>query len=260
MSKSVLQGLSQESGSQSEVQSSAVEIFINDTSVAPYSSPAYDHFVDLSVVSAADFSIRLGIVLNTYFQILSSPLAFLGDLPQNLSLYGSDTTPIEAISTWFGSNATLDNVLDALENLDVSEMPISSDLIAVLSQAPFVADTANATVVHGIEVYVCNRTWLVFLLVATTFLLLLGITAAVLNFIVIAPDMLGYVSSMTYDNSGLRDIQQGLPAEAMKRTRILRNLEVKIGDARADGDVGHLTITTAKECGTLSQQERKYTS
>lgn len=174
--------LPQTSGSQEQAQSSAVETFINDTSVAPHNSAVYNGFVDLSSVPAADFSTRLSIILNTYLQILSSPFAFLGDMPRNLSLDGPNTTPINAVPTWFGSNATLENVLYAFDqSAGNHDMPLSSERIEALDRASFVAGTANATVCHSSERYVCNRAWTATILLSSTLFFLLDLTNAALG-------------------------------------------------------------------------------
>ena len=255
----VITGLPSIAVSQDYFQSSAVEIFINDTSNAPYSGSAYDGYVDLSSVPATEISTRFGIVLNTYLQIVSNPVAFLGDLPQNISLYGPDTSPINAISTWFGSNATLDNVLAGLNGPDDSIPALSDKNQAALAQAPFVADTANAQVTQRVLIHVCSRIWAALLLLGAGLLLHFGILGAFLNFWLVVPDMLGYVSSMTYDNTGLRQDQE-LPLDAIERARILRDLPVRIGDTKKSEEVGHLALTTAQGCESMNGQKRYYTS
>ncbi|TKA61968.1 hypothetical protein B0A49_09811 [Cryomyces minteri] len=200
--------LSRLGGSRGQSLSSPAETFINDTTLASYYIPSsrVGH-VDLSLLPLDLVSARLAIVLNTCFQISTFPGSFLGHREQNLSLYGPDTTPIDTIQTWFGSNATIKNVLAALESSAIdSGMPISDELRVALAAAPFVAVTSNGTATRAHQIYVCNFVWLAWLLISTIALLIIGIVGIVLKERTLAPDMLGYVASMTYENPHGTDV------------------------------------------------------
>lgn len=242
----VLRSLPETGGSQGQVVSSPVEIFINDTSVAPYSRNVFgDGFVDLSNVSAANFSTRLGIILNTYFQILTFPTAFLGDGDSNLTLYGPDTTPIDAIKTWFGSNATLDNIMSAIDNsADSTDMALTTERASALDAAPWVAATSTGVVIVTHEIFVTSLAWVAILIICSTALIVVALAGAILNAYTVAPDMLGYVASSTYRNADLDGLPAALPLDAMARAKKLKDFKVRIG-AKEDGSVaftaGHMS-------------------
>ena len=259
MCREIFQGLPCTGGSLGQVQSSPVEIFLNDTTIAPYSTGGFEGgFVDLSLVAPSAISARLSIILNTYYQIYANPIAFLGDRSTNLSLYGPDTSPINTINTWFGTNATLDNVLQAIETSQ-DEMPLSEERTAELNNAPFVAATANATTTENYQIFVCNFGWLAVLLITSTILIFLGTSSALFKLKVIVPDMLGYVSSMTYNNSILKELPRGLPLDAVERGRRLGKLQVRIGDINGEEEVGLIAFTQKAQSVTL-RKGRTYIS
>lgn len=84
---------------------------------------------------------------------------------------------------------------------------------------------------------------------------MLGSVGTALSHICRAPDMMGYVSSFTYNNPYMSVPTGGESLGAMERARLLRDVKVKIGDARVDDEVGHVVFATmdrAEVIGDLS--------
>lgn len=250
-----MQLLSGSGGSLGQDLSSPVEVFLNDTSLTPFNTAIFQNFVDLTKVSATDLSKRLTIMTNTYFQILTTPGAFTGNRDPNLSIYGPDTTPIGMIDTWFGSNATVKDILTALDNSfdDPDLLPLLPGRAAQYRTAPFIAASANGTRTESSEVFVCDSRWAAVLLISSLALLGLGASAAILNSLLVAPDILGYVSSMTYNDPHLPVTENELPMSGMERARQLRDMRVRIGDVRAGQDVGQLAFTAAQSSMPLKR-------
>ncbi|KAK5007153.1 hypothetical protein LTR28_005626 [Elasticomyces elasticus] len=245
-------------GSRANDSSSLVEAFINSTSFTSYNIPSIDHgFVDLSLIAPESVSVRLASVLNTYFQICTSPGGFLGNLPERLSLYGPETTPIDLIQTWFGPKTSLYNILEAIEGKPGRMQLADEQLLATLGHAPFVGATSHGTATRTHQIYVCNFVWLALLLISTGVLLTIGIVGIVMKERTLAPDMMGYVASMTYENPYVKVPDGGAAIDAMDRARSLKNLWVRIGDVEGKSEVGHIAFTAGIQTRRL-EKDREY--
>lgn len=175
------------------MQSSPTEIFINGTSFAGYNRAlCHDGYVDLSHISAETFSARLGIALNTFFQLMTFPNSFLGNRERDLSAYGPEATPIDLIREWFGANATLPNLVNRIYNSrNNSELALSGEHIALLTDAPFVGASSTGTATRVHQIYACNFIWLACLFASSISLLTVGVVGIALKWRLLAPDMLG---------------------------------------------------------------------
>ncbi|KAK4957798.1 hypothetical protein LTR28_005624 [Elasticomyces elasticus] len=245
-------------GSRVKSSSSLLETFINSTSFTSDNIlTTRNEFVDLSHIAPESVSVRLASVLNTYFQISTSPGSFLGNLPERLSLYEPDTTPIDLIQTWYGSNATLNNILASLTIPSYENMPITTERQTALASAPFVGATSHGTAMRTHQIYVCNFVWLALLLLSTGVLLSIGIVGIVMKERTLAPDMKGYVASMTYENPYVKVPDGGAAIDAMDRARSLRDLRVRIGDVEGKSEVGHIAFTAGIQTRPL-EKDREY--
>ncbi|KAH0376426.1 hypothetical protein KCU92_g9790, partial [Aureobasidium melanogenum] len=160
------------------------------------------------------FAMRMGQLMNTYLQLSLAPLAYTGDLPDPSG------------SVWKTSNQSI--------NTEVYDDTLP----------PFLPISSNTTITMNNEVYRCNYLWFSFLLVSSCILLILGSAGTALSHLCNAPDMMGYVSSFTYNNPYMNVPSGGESLGAMERARLLRDVKVKIGDARADDEVGHVVFAT----------------
>lgn len=230
-------------GSVMQAISSPLEIFLNDTSMAPYSAAINKDFVDISTIPEDKLSTRLSIVLNTYFQLSTSPGAFFGDLPTNLSLYGPDTTPSMSIATWFGKDATLEQVMESVGSGTSDLINVSPKLIQMQQDAPFVGATAHGNWIQSHEIFILDPAWVTVLFICTVALLVVGVAGAIINSMLVAPDMMGYVVSLTYNKSEIKGFSRDLPLEASDRARLLRKLKVRLGDVEAEETPGRIALT-----------------
>jgi hypothetical protein len=102
-----------------------------------------------------------------------------------------------------------------------------------------------------IEVYHCNYLWFALLMSSSVVLIMLGAIGSALGHLCHAPDMIGYVSSFTYNNPYMQVPAGGESLGAMERARLLRDMTVKIGDATVESDIGHVVFATARRSGTV---------
>jgi hypothetical protein len=228
--------------------SSFAEIFINDTTLNSYSEIFDAGLVDLSLISKEKISARLSIVLNTNFQILTFPGSFLGNSGRNLSAYGPETTPLNAIQVCFGSNAKLEDVTGFINGNRMDDSVTDCE-----KGSPFVAAASTGIETRGTESYTCHTVWLVLLLISTLILLATGVCSIVLKQFTLAPDLFSYAISMTYENPYVKIPRGGTSLDAIERGRLLKDLKVKIGDVEGDNEVGQIAFTSGVETRKLEK-------
>lgn len=220
--------------------SSPTENFLSDTSTFPFVQQA-GHltqdvaYTNLSLVKPDDFSKRLSVVLNTFFQLTIQPTGYFGSLPQNLSLYGPDTIPVTDINAYLPSN------FSATNNSFFDWWP-TFDAVAQRSDFPFIGVTTTADVTDNQEIFLCNIPWLVLLMIASIVIFVIGVGALVLKHKTLSPEMFGFVTSMTYENPWVKIPHGGTTLDAMERARLLKDVEVHVADVRGEEDVGHIAF------------------
>jgi len=204
--------------------------------------------VDLSLVPSDVFSRRLSLILNTYYQLSVAPAGYTGDLPQNLSLYGPDTLPVSDVDKYLPSNMSVSNS-SFFDWVPVFAVQLSKKPVGV----PFIGATTNATVIHRQQIFVCNFGWLALLFTASGAIFITGFAGLLLKKRTLAPELFGFVTSMTYENPYVRLPEGGNVLDAMERARLLRDMKVRIADVRVDDDVGHVAFTAEGKCRKLER-------
>jgi hypothetical protein len=104
--------------------------------------------------------------------------------------------------------------------------------------------TATAHTISS-TIYQRHWEWVIFGLVASIAMLAVAITGISLNRLVTAPDIYGYVSSMTRDNPYFPVPPNGCTLDGAHRATLLRDVTVRLEDVAPDKDVGHLAFTIA---------------
>lgn len=181
---------------------------------------------DITTIPSDTFASRLALLLNTYYLISTSPLSFIGNLPD----------PED--SSW---------------NL-VTTSAYPSSL-----EASFLAMNATTSVTTNTAIYACNYVWFALLLASSSVLLLTGLTGTMLKYKCLAPDMMGYAASLTYNNPHAQLPSGGGALSAMERARLLKDIPVKIGDANMHGDVGHVVFATTCDEAPIGKLSRSKT-
>jgi hypothetical protein len=221
--------------------SSPTEQFIYNTSSFQFVSPvaSFDNnpgWVDLAQLDPDVFARRLALLLNTYYQLTIAPAAFLGGLPQgNLSAFGPDTMPVADADVYLPKNMTT-------RNTSFGDWYFPFQTETYRSEIYFVGATTNATISTTHPVFRCNFAWLSLLLAAAITVLLIGIASLILKRKTLGPEMFGYVASMTYENQFIKIPEGGSMLDAMERARLLKDVEISVGDVRGDEEVGHIAL------------------
>jgi hypothetical protein len=220
--------------------SSPTENFLSDTSAFPFVQQAGQltqdvAYTNLSLVKPEDFSKRLSLVLNTFYQLTIQPTGYFGNLPRNLSLYGPDTVPVTDINAYLPSN------FSATNNSFFDWWPVF-DTAVQSSNFPFIGATTTADVTDKQEVFLCNVPWLVLLMISSVVIFTIGIGALVLKHRTLSPEMFGFVTSMTYENPWVKVPDGGTTLDAMERARLLKDVDVYVADVRGEENVGHIAF------------------
>ncbi|KAI9794119.1 MAG: hypothetical protein M1835_006800 [Candelina submexicana] len=103
-----------------------------------------------------------------------------------------------------------------------------------------------ASIILSAEIYYCKRLWLGMLLLSSLVMLFCGIATVMLHYRVLAPDMLGHVSSLTRENRYTPLPPGGCALDGAARTRLLKNLRVRIEDVKWREGVGHITLSSVR--------------
>lgn len=205
-------------------------------------------FVNLTQVPIETFSHRLSVILNTYYQLSVAPTGYSGDLPQNLSLYGPDTLPVSDVNKYLPSNVTAANTT-FYDWWPLFFNTVGQDPAGV----PFIGATTNGTIVHHQEIFICNFGWLSLLLAASGVIFFTGLAGLLLKRKTLAPELFGFVTSMTYENPYINIPEGGGVLDAMERARLLKDLKVRIGDVRGSEEVGHVALSTGANIRRLER-------
>lgn len=220
--------------------SSPTERFMANTSVFPFiqkagRSMAQATYVNLSIVPPEVFSKRFSLVLNTYYQLTTQSSGYFGGLTSNLSAYGPDTLPVTDMNAYLPAN------LSATKHTYYDWAPTFYQRVSSL-ESPFMGATTTADVTRTHQIFVCNFAWFTLLVVASGIILITGAVAVVLKRKTLGPEMFGFVSSLTYENPWVKIPSGGTMLDGMERARLLKDVEVCIGDVRGDDDVGHIAV------------------
>ena len=106
------------------------------------------------------------------------------------------------------------------------------------------------------DISVVNWKWLVALLVCAIVLQIAAIVGLVLKYLSLAPDIVGYASSLTLMNPYIRVPTGGTTLHGLERAALLSGLRVRIGDVCPDEPVGAIALAEADD-GRVGRLNRK---
>jgi hypothetical protein len=204
--------------------------FLNDTTQLAVDGPEPEQFVDPTHLAPRPLSRRLTLLLNTYHQaFLVRDLGILyGAAPSDPARYGHDfTRPLpEPLGAGAAANWT-------------ALCPV------------FCSRSAAARVTRVEQRYRCNYAWLALLFGCSAVLLAAGVAGFVLSGRTLVPDMLGYATSMTYNNPHCPLSDDGAAVDAMERARALSKVRVSVADVCGVDKVGRIAFTTDRNVEPL---------
>jgi len=158
-------------------------------------------------VTEADFSARLSLLFNTFWLAAQWNSVIADHSHTNISRFFDDTTG-----------------------------ELKSDY-----------QQATVTVIQKISVYNANYVWITVLLIVSVILLLCALASLALRIFAIAPDILGFVSSLTRDSRYFECLSPGGSLlDGEQRARKLRSLKIQIVDVRPEADVGHIAFVPSQ--------------
>ena len=169
------------------IGSSPTEHFLANSSSFPFiqqvGQSAQDVFyTNVSVIPIKDFSRRLSLVLNTYYQLSTQPTGYWGNLPGNLSAYGPDTLPATDIDAYLPKN------LSATTHSFADWWPTFQEA-APSFDSPFIGATTTAHATSSEEVFICQFAWLALLFATSSIIFFTGVVALVLKRMTLGPEV-----------------------------------------------------------------------
>ena len=126
-------------------------------------------------------------------------------------------------------------------------------------QESYNIDSSMGTVSQPYTALKCNYEWLVILFTTSTLLLLLAIASLVLSLARRGPDLLDCFSTILKDNKYVDIPDQSSLDDAAVRSRLLKDIVIRFGDVKADGDAGYAAYSVLDEAGhVLKLKPRRY--
>jgi hypothetical protein len=177
----------------------------------------YDN-VELYKLDLETFAQRLTVLWNTFHQSTFATTAIGGALPRNLTQTGLLTGNV-------GANITFN-----------------------VTQADVLQQT--------MPVYKTNWKWFIALLFCSLVLLAAAYAGLVLKYITLAPDIIGYASSLTLLNPYVPTPTGGTTLHGLERAALLHNLPVRIGDVCPNEPVGAIAFAKADD-GRVARLNRR---
>lgn len=105
-----------------------------------------------------------------------------------------------------------------------------------------IVNATTASITHLRPVYVSSHSWATILLIASLLLFICAIYGTILKYQTVAPDVLGYVSSLTRDNPYVPLPGGGTALDGLERARLLKNMKVRLQDVTPGDPQGHIAL------------------
>jgi hypothetical protein len=198
----------------------------------------------LSTADPKAFSKRLSIALNSHY--LTNILRNYYIDNSTLALYDNATLPVRDLDVFLKSPRPPVTSLDEfLHFYNTTGITINR---AEYDGLPYIPTATTGTSMVRTAIFVCQFHWLAVLLLAAAALCLMGVALLALQLrCTLALDMLRYVTSMIDASPYFGTPPGGMVLEGMARTRLLRDVRVRIGDVSGSCNVGVLAIVATNE-------------
>lgn len=117
-------------------------------------------------------------------------------------------------------------------------------------QSGYLPAQAEASLVKSVQTWRANKIWIGITMAVSIIALTFGILGLLLKRMVKAPDILGYVSTMTRDNPHFNGPGGGERLDGVERARLLRSEDVKLMVVSDNSDnLGHMALTSDGRTG-----------
>jgi hypothetical protein len=155
-------------------------------------------------LNARDVSIRLATLMNTYWQ--------------------SSLTVASVATKGTGANVNL------------TALRIGADFT-------FLAMNTTAATMLPVTLYAADHVWIGLTTAISLVLLFCGVLGMFFTYAASAPNILGFVSTMTIDNPYVRHATGDGMLDGLERARLLKDVRVRIADVKAEERQGHIALT-----------------
>ncbi|KAF2264690.1 hypothetical protein CC78DRAFT_463206 [Lojkania enalia] len=172
--------------------------------------------VDLYKLPASVLSERLAILWNTFFQSTYATTALGGNLPKNLT--------------------------ELSDNLGSPSLAFNETQGSIRSEAS--------------TIYKTNWPWFVVLLISSIILQIAAYAGLILKYLTLAPDIIGYASSLTLLNPYIPTPTGGTTLHGLERAALLYDLPIRIGDVCGNEPVGAIAVAKADD-GLVTRLSRR---
>ncbi|KAF2036780.1 hypothetical protein EK21DRAFT_95989 [Setomelanomma holmii] len=180
---------------------------------------------------------------------MADPSNFIGATYSNVELYKLDVDTFSQRLTilWntFHQSTFATTALGGANALPAN-LTTTGLLVGISNNVTF-NSTIASFLTHSSPVYKTNWKWFTFLLLSSLVLLIAAYTGLVLKYITLAPDIVGYASSLTLLNPYVPTPMGGTTLHGLERAALLRDLPVRIGDVCAQEPVGAIAFARNEE-------------
>ncbi|KAJ5918344.1 hypothetical protein N7454_010719 [Penicillium verhagenii] len=128
-----------------------------------------------------------------------------------------------------------------------STLPVQAANTSVVDRELAFFNMTTATTFKSITVYQIEWGWTITFILAITLLQLCAVFGLFLKFQIFAPNILGFVSSMTRDNPHTYLPSGGSSLSGAERAKLLRDLPVQILDVDGQNDTGYIVLGSTTE-------------
>lgn len=162
---------------------------------------------------------------------------------------GTDDTASVVLQASRGLTQIINSYLSASQQALINSIDYNSMISGVLGRSN---DTFTPVIMRGAPYapqYIISMPWLIVDYISCIVLLACSVVAVVLRQRTLAPDILGYVSSLTRDNPNIQLPDGGSILPGLERARKLKHVRVQFADTRQEGGVGRVGLTTVSREG-----------
>ncbi|KAI3319507.1 hypothetical protein HD806DRAFT_525491 [Xylariaceae sp. AK1471] len=240
------------SGLNPGIQTSSIASYLRRPNEREMAPPDFDSFY--SDVTAEQFSVRLGAILNTYLQIylasnLIHPLRVSQTLTSQRSsledIWGPEYTPVDGLK-----------VISKSSDLGIVWTNIRERFKGYGGSLRYYA-TTNVTTSNSNEVYRADPLWITLLVLCSLSGITIGIVGLICEARSLAPDRFDPVLGLTFDNTELGLPLGGSAVGVDDRLCLLNQLVVRVGDVARDEEIGRIGLAIESRVSPV-RRERFY--
>ncbi|KAF2190449.1 hypothetical protein K469DRAFT_746947 [Zopfia rhizophila CBS 207.26] len=194
-----------------------------------------------------DLEIRIASAISGRPSASNSPLTtFFTNPGHPFNISGSTTSVAEAVSKESFSHSLM-QLINTFWIASIGDTLIPSDKKATPSEFPStIFENTTANVVEREGILVCNKRWLAVLFVASLAALLACVIGAGIGLMPssIGPSLAMNISTMVRDHPLVEIPAGGCTLDDNERSRLLRDVKVRLGDVEPGADVGRIAVAS----------------